>query len=40
MAISASLVRYVEIQETQGKWSLSKELPPVWFYIQFLSMVT
>lgn len=28
MAISASLVRYVEIQETQGKWSLSKELPP------------
>lgn len=36
-AISAFLARYVEIQETRGKLSLNKELPPRWFYLQFLS---
>lgn len=37
MAISASLARYVEIQETHRKWSFKKELCPRWFYIQLLS---
>ena len=36
-AISTFLARYVEIQETRGKLSLNKELPPRWFYLQFLS---
>ena len=36
MAISASLARHVEIQETQGKWSLNEELRPRWCYIEFL----
>lgn len=37
MAISASLARYAEIQETWWKWSLNKELSPRWLYLQFLS---